>query len=206
MYNNYDETALVTMDKYYAQITSPDNDSSFRSRIYKKMLDLYNTSEVVRSVWDWCETVRKLANRFVKRVGKVTQTLKKLGKRRGSMWDEFIEWNGCNQFKEGTQQVYFIRLLDSAKNLLWSKVGTTTRDTIERMREHTHGYKEASYVVVDGVFDCGTRDAEAYESYFRARFIFDNPGTFIKNDRFAGVTFNMEEVRAEVARLQRQYA
>lgn len=201
MRNYNDEMALTLMDTYYDRMNACAS-SSGRNYNFKKMVALWQECPAVRAAWDFMENVRLICNRFVKRVKETIKTI--VTHVRGE--ERPIVYNGCVPLADGIQQVYFIRLLDHDGNLVWSKVGTTAKETTERMRGHLNYYNKKARtigkIIVDGVFDCGSQQAEAYESYFRSKFMFQYPGTFRKNDRFEGIEFNMNEVRAEVAALQ----
>jgi hypothetical protein len=99
------------------------------------------------------------------------------------------------QYPEGSQLVYLIRLLDRNGELIWSKVGTTTRSIKKRMAEHIRYYRKdgVASLEVTRVWNCGSLPAEGLESEFRAKYMKKYPGTFRKNDRFAGVEFDLEE-------------
>lgn len=48
-------------------------------------------------------------------------------------------------------------------------------------------------IICDKVYDCGEVPPECFESYFRAKYIKQYPNTFVKNDRFMGVTFDLQQ-------------
>lgn len=107
-----------------------------------------------------------------------------------------IEWR-CEEiaFPKGTELFYLIKAVDKYNNLIFSKVGTTTREVNTRMIEHLRYYKNLGVkrIIVDKVYNCDAIPAECFESYFRARYIMKFPKTYKKNDRFFGVTFDMNE-------------
>lgn len=107
-----------------------------------------------------------------------------------------IEWN-CKQvfYPQGTELFYLIRAVDKDNNLIFSKVGTTTRSITTRMLEHLKYYKNLGVkrIIIDKVYDCGNIPAECFESYFRAVYIMQYPNTYHKNDRFFGVTFDITQ-------------
>lgn len=104
-----------------------------------------------------------------------------------------IIWN-CEPITKDCQQLYLIELRNAKDKLIWSKVGTTTRDTNKRMKEHLNYYAKygITRIVVNRVWECDT-DAEAYESAFRFAYIKKYPGAFQKNDRFYNVAFDLYE-------------
>lgn len=107
-----------------------------------------------------------------------------------------IVWN-CEKinYPKGTELFYLIRAVTKENELIFSKVGTTTRAIDLRMLEHLKYYKNIGVyrIYVDKVYNCGDLPAECYESYFRAKYIRKYPNTFKKNDRFMGVEFDLNE-------------
>lgn len=91
-------------------------------------------------------------------------------------------------FAKGTKLCYLFKFYDSKGDLLFSKVGTTERRLLTRLKEEMRSYDKAGYdiygVTIESVFDCGTAPPEGAESFARAEFIARNPKSFIKNDRF----------------------
>lgn len=91
-------------------------------------------------------------------------------------------------FAKGTKLCYLFKFYDSEGNLLFSKVGTTERRLLTRLKEEMRSYNKAGYdiygVAIESVFDCGMAPPEGAESFARAEFIARNPKSFIKNDRF----------------------
>lgn len=104
-----------------------------------------------------------------------------------------VEWN-CEPITKDCEQLYLIELLNARGELVWSKVGTTTRSTEKRMAEHLNYYAKygITSIRVNKVWECDT-DAEGFESFFRACYIRKYPGTFQKNDRFYQVNFDLDE-------------
>ena len=98
--------------------------------------------------------------------------------------------------KAKRQLFYLVRLLDENDNLVWSKIGTTTRSVEQRMKEHLRDYKKRGYNVarcdVQRVYDCGNLSAEGLESEFRAKYIKKYPELYVKTDRFK-TEFDYEE-------------
>lgn len=77
---------------------------------------------------------------------------------------------------------------DSRNELVCSKVGTTTRKVLQRLKEELNSetYKKLDCVraIVRRVYDCGNMPAEDAESFLRAFYIKKYPTSFKKNDRF----------------------
>lgn len=183
------ETALSRMDSYAAQIATKGMPTSERKAIYEKMCVLYERFECVREAWEWVADATRYAWKFVKKgVAMLGITI-----------HPNIDWNGIEPIKvrkgEKVQQLYLIRLLDKDGDLIYSKVGTTTRSTQSRMKEHLRYYYDNGVrsLQVTRLWDCGDMEADGLESQFRAHYIKAYPGTFKKNDRFINVEFDLEE-------------
>lgn len=183
------ETALKRMDSYAAKIATKGMPTTERKVLYEKMCDLYERFECVRQVWDWVADAVRYASRFIKKATAMASITLKPN----------IDWNGIEPIKvphgEKVQQLYLIRLLDKDDELVYSKVGTTTRSSQARMKEHLRYYYDNGVrsIQVLRLWNCGNTEAEGLESEFRAHYIRKFPGTFRKNDRFTGVEFDLEE-------------
>jgi hypothetical protein len=100
-----------------------------------------------------------------------------------------------NLLDEAEQKCYLFRFFDSNGNLVCSKVGTTTKPILIRIKSELREYAKLDVMtcVIDRVYDCGHLPAEGMESYFRAEYIRRHPTHFRKNDRFFSVAFDLEE-------------
>lgn len=158
-----------------------------RKKWFEVALALWENFPVIQKAWDYFNTVRLYAKRFVRKVAVAVENTLPPRMR--------VEWNGIERMPDGVQQCYLIRLLDRNKELIWSKVGTTTKATQKRMTQHLDYYKKdgVKFVEVVRLWDCRGIDAEGLESEFRAHYIKKHPGTFRKNDRFTGVEFDLAE-------------
>ena len=174
---------LALMDSYYERMKNCSSTSG-RNYNFKKMLNLYEQFPSVREVWEYFADAYRVVKRFVKRV--VSAVIPSVG---------VTVDKADTQHPKGAQLVYLVRLLDCDGELVWSKVGTTTRAIKKRMAEHLRYYRKygVSEVQVTRVWNCGELPAEGLESEFRAKYMKKYPGTFRKNDRFAGVEFDLEE-------------
>lgn len=98
-----------------------------------------------------------------------------------------IIWNCENKkWKKGSELYYIIRMFDADGNRVYSKVGTTSKQTIEqRMKQHLKYYAKEGItsIQIDKVYLCDV-EAEGFESWFRAVYIRKYKNTFKKNDRF----------------------
>ena len=151
---------------------------------------------VVEEIWNRCKDLAKTWWLDIKNRILLPRALAPKSASTGA-----IEWNGIQPMQNGAQQVYLIRLLDADNALIWSKVGTTIRETSKRMKEHLRYYKKNGVCKLEVVrlWDCGEMDAEGLESEFRAHYIKKHPGTFRKNDRFINVEFDLDEADKIVA-------
>ncbi len=95
--------------------------------------------------------------------------------------------------------VYLFKFYTDTEELVYSKVGTTTRLPEVRLDEEIKDYQKKipnlTKGVICSVIDCGDVPAECAESIARAYFIRKYPKAYLKNDRFCGVdisprTFN----------------
>lgn len=96
---------------------------------------------------------------------------------------------------EAVQKCYLFRFFDTSGNLVCSKVGTTTKPVLVRIKSELREYEKLDVVscVIDRIYNCGQLPAEGMESYFRAEYIRRHPTAFRKNDRFFSVAFDLEE-------------
>jgi len=101
-----------------------------------------------------------------------------------------------NLGKSGEEKCYLFKFYQD-KKILFTKVGTTTREVMTRLKEEIRSYTKSGFpitkVIIENVFDCGNIPAEGLESFCRAKFILDYPNTFKKNDRFMGVDIPVEK-------------
>lgn len=187
-YFETEETAPAKMEETLTSMANGDTPRE-RRKMFEVARALYETFASVRKLWDFIETARLYINRFVRRVIATVAPA------------SCINWNGIKPMENGVQQVYLIRLLDADNALIWSKVGTTIRETAKRMKEHLRYYKKDGVCKLEVVrlWDCGEMDAEGLESEFRAHYIKKHPGTFRKNDRFINVEFDLDEADKIVA-------
>lgn len=104
---------------------------------------------------------------------------------------EFI----CPDVSKDSDKFYLIRAFKADGTRVFSKVGTTIREILIRMKEHLRAYANLGVVriVVDKIWDCGNIPSEGVESWFRALYIRKWPEKFNKNDRFFDVDFDLEE-------------
>jgi hypothetical protein len=108
---------------------------------------------------------------------------------------EILTNGRVNLLDEADQKCYLFRFFDTEGNLVCSKVGTTTKPILIRIKSELREYEKLNVVtcVIDRVYDCGQLPAEGMESNFRAEYIRRHPTAFRKNDRFFSVAFDLEE-------------
>ena len=110
--------------------------------------------------------------------------------------------NLTENFKKGTNICYLFKFYDNFGQIVFSKIGTTTRTVEKRAQEELRNYSKNFDVIgvtIDSAIDCGEVDPEGAESYCRAMFIKEYPNTFLKNDRFLGVDIPTERFNNLVA-------
>lgn len=97
------------------------------------------------------------------------------------------------------EQCYLFKFYDSNGEILFSKIGTTTRNCRKRIKEEIAYYRkrglDVAETLIEDVFCCGDTPAEAYESFMRAKFIKQFPNTWHRNDRFFGVDIPVADFR-----------
>ncbi len=96
------------------------------------------------------------------------------------------------EYKNGRGEFcYLFKFYDTDNEIIFSKIGTTTRPPRARLNEEIRSYKKSGFnigrAVIESVIDCESVPAEGAESFTRAKFIRQYPNTFMKNDRFIGV-------------------
>lgn len=183
------EEVLAKMDELHAGLM--DATSTYDRRMYLDAMTLiYNDHPFLSQYWELRENARKLVDRIVRKTVEVVQHIAE-----NIAPSLRIEWNGIQPMADGVQQLYLVRLLDRDHQLIWSKVGTTTRKTQKRMTEHLSYYKKdgVKYIEVVRLWNCEEMEAEMYESAFRAHYMRKYKGAFRKNDRFTGVEFDLAE-------------
>lgn len=164
-----------------------------------------NTNKRWKNYWyETCLTIfnksKKWANKYI--IDTVNKTIAKI---KTSVSSQKILWNTFKEeYKKGTQLCYLIELLGKNYNLMYSKIGTTTRSIDQRMKEHLRYYAKegVEYIRINKVWDCGEIDAEGFESYFRSVMIKKHHEAFKKNDRFIAMAIPIEYAEELFAQYQ----
>jgi hypothetical protein len=162
------------------------------------------TSARWKKAWfEVCEQIYNNNKEWAKKyiLNPVDRSIKKLTKiitKRKTKYSETIQIaEGVDLLDQAKEKCYLFTFFDENDNLVCSKVGTTTRTVIQRLKEElrSNTYKKIGCVkaVVDRVYDCGEIPAEGLESYFRAMYIRKYPQSFKKNDRFMSEWFDLKE-------------
>jgi hypothetical protein len=143
---------------------------------------------------EWAKTY--ILNPIEYTIQKVSQ-IKTATKRVSKYADKIQVANGVDLLDNAKEKCYLFTFFDEEDNLVCSKVGTTTRTVLKRLREEL---RSKTYIrlgcvraVVNRVYDCGDIPAEGLESYFRAMYIRKHPQSFLKNDRFMNEWFDLKE-------------
>jgi hypothetical protein len=95
---------------------------------------------------------------------------------------------GYGENLSNEQMVYFFKFY-GADELLFDKIGTTTKNAVSRLRDEIGEYSKKfpiDKVEIHRIRSCNGIPAEGYESQLRAKLIADHPTAFRKNDRFFG--------------------
>lgn len=100
--------------------------------------------------------------------------------------------------KDGKEKCYLFEFFDESDKLIYSKVGTTLKNSIRgRLVEEIRSYTKSGYnikkVNINRVWDCKELPAEGLESLIRSQYIKKYPHSFKKNDRFIDKFFDLAE-------------
>lgn len=163
-----------------------------------------------KSAWfQTCERIFNKCKEWAKEyiLNPIECSIKKICKietKRKTKYSEAIQiLEGVDLLSHAKEKCYLFRFLNEEDEMVCSKVGTTTREVLQRLKEElrSNTYKKLGCVkaIVERVYDCGEVPAEGLESYFRAMYIKKYPQSFKKNDRFMGEFFDLQEADRIVA-------
>jgi len=128
-------------------------------------------------------TIKKICNIVTKRLTKYSESI------------QIIE--GVDLLDSKENKCYLFTFYDENDNMICSKIGTTTRKVLARLKEELKSstYKEmgCTKAVINRVYDCKEFPPEGLESYFRSMYILKYPESFQKNDRFMRTFFDLAE-------------
>lgn len=94
----------------------------------------------------------------------------------------------CGENISNEQIVYFFKFF-SIDGLLFDKIGTTTKNAVNRLRDEIGEYSKKfsiERVEIHRIRSCHGIPAEGYESALRGNLIANHPTAYRKNDRFFG--------------------
>lgn len=163
-----------------------------------------NTNATWKQRWfETCETIFNNCKEWAKTyiLNPIDGSIKKVYKiltQRKTKYSELIQIaEGVDLLDNAKEKCYLFTFFDADGNMVCSKVGTTTRKVLQRLKEELNSdtYKKigCARAVVNRVYDCGNIPAEGLESYFRAMYIRRYPQSFKKNDRFMNEWFDLKE-------------
>ena len=155
----------------------------YRKKNFKIALDLYNSHPSIQRAWEYIKDAYHIVDRF---------------RRKALVWfapGKCIDLNGIPTFEEGTNQTYIVYFYGEDGQIIYSKPGTTARFIKERIKEELTKYRKngVCFARLMRLWDCGEMPPEGLESILRAHCIKKYPGTFVKNDRFAGVCIDLDD-------------
>ena len=89
-------------------------------------------------------------------------------------------------------KVYLFKFFKKDGSFHFTKIGTSKRDIMLRVKEEIRDYRKAGLdignVVIEAIIPCKNKAwAEGAESQLRANYIKANPDTYVANDRFFNV-------------------
>lgn len=146
------------------------------------------------------ETYKDVFKRYV--INKIDKTILIIGKSIDKAKNKITKtynqiFIDCDEiYKEGDEKCYLFEFYNSKQELVCSKVGTTIRGVVQRLKEElrseTYKKLDCQSAIVRRVYNCGNLPAEGLESYFRACYIRKYPQSFKKNDRFMNELFDLK--------------
>lgn len=148
-------------------------------------------------MWEYAELAELLFGQsavvaVVEEPAFVPQTLYRNFRDGRSVAMEFMPNCGANISNE--EIVYFFKFF-SADELLFDKIGTTTKNAVSRLRDEIGEYAKKfpiHRVEIHRIRSCNGIPAEGYESELRGKLIANHPTAFRKNDRFFGANIPAE--------------
>lgn len=178
--------------------------SSYIGRAYKALLELMKEGAEWMKNYIFRPTMRLLKDRIIRNTRANRGEARRYSKKcppASQLKDKVIFANESLWHPNGVQQFYICRLLGEGGNLIYQKIGTTSRDTVKRMVEHIQRYwKEGvRQCVVDKVYEVIGMDSDIVESHFRALYGKRYPEYFKRNDRFTKLVIGSHEADVEFA-------
>ena len=166
--------------------------------IHTKHCQIVYLREVKKETFDFISSITSYAISTCRTYAKKFADLLKEAKKLFTPKKEYsadIIFNCENNLPSKAQKCYLVRAFDKNDVCQFSKVGTTSRPILSRMKELLKGYEndDIKQIIVDKIWDCGDIPPEGLESFFRSYYIKKFPSAFVKNDRFFNVTFDLNE-------------
>ena len=178
MYNAYDKNLKLSTHERHLRVIFLANEKDEKGNLLSDSIIAYLTGYVERTIRTYKHKFADLLEEAKKLFfGKVKHILNKVEE----------------TFEIGTELCYLCKCYDGEGILVFSKIGTTKRDILTRMKEHLNYYSNVWVIEIESIVNCGKYPAEGLESYCRAYFIKEYPNNFHKNDRFFNVDLNTEE-------------
>ena len=199
-----DEEKFEIGFKEFTRRIEEKKSSSYIGRAYKALLTLIKEGAEWMKNYIFRPTMRLLKDRIIRNTranrGEARRDSKKCPPA-SQLKDKVIFANESLWHPNGIQQFYICRLLGEGGNLIYQKIGTTSRDTVKRMVEHIQRYwKEGvRQCVVDKVYEVVGIDSDIVESHFRALYGKRYPEYFKRNDRFTKLVISSHEADIEFA-------
>ena len=98
---------------------------------------------------------------------------------------------------DSTEKVYLFKFYEPNNSIpIFSKIGTTTKKCLSRLKDEIREYRKNDFNVVKVemciVHDCGQTKAEMFESFLRCMLSRDYPNTWKRNDRYFNTDIDSE--------------
>ena len=177
-------------------------------KIYKRCVELYNATA------DWAKNYifRPLERLIKNRLQRNTLQNRIEAKKRDeacptlmNALDRIIYPNNTVHRPDGTHQFYICRMVKDNGEIVYQKIGTTSRDTDLRMHKHLqdHWDKGVRRIIVDRTYEAPDKEStELIESFIRAKYGRLFKEEYIRLDRFSNAVINLDELDKDVASLQ----
>ena len=177
--------------------------SSVLGRIYKRLVELYDAAA------DWAkEYIFRPFERLIKfRFMRNTRQNRAEAHKRDlacptykNALDRIIYTDDTVRQLRGINQFYICRMIKDNGKVVYQKIGTTFRDTNERMYEHLkdHWDKGVRKIVVDRVYDVKDMPLDVVESHFRAKYGKKYKDNYVRLDRFTESVIDYNEADKDV--------
>lgn len=197
-----DEEKFEIGFKEFTRRIEEKKSSSYIGRAYKALLTLVKEGAEWMKNYIFRPTMRLLKDRIIRNTranrGEIRRDSKKCPTA-SQLKDKVIFANESLWHPRGVQQFYICRLLGEGGNLIYQKIGTTSRDTVTRMIEHIQRYWKdgVRQCVVDKVYEVIGMNSRIVESYFCALYGKRYPEYYKPNDRFTKLVISSHEADIE---------